>query len=361
VDHRVAPQGPDRQDPEARHRGAERGGAVVAPEPFELRDGSEVSLRPIAGADRQLLAAGFERLSPESRYRRFFSPVSHLSERQLDYLTDVDHHDHEALVALSPEGQFVGVARYVRTRPDVAEPAIVVADDWQGRGLARHMLDALADRARDEGVEYFVAPVLSENRAAIALFERLADGGASVRHDGIEVEMTIPLGTEAGATPSLRRVLHEVAAGSARPALTFLQRLTTSSAPPRRTRNAVVVGVPREDAAAARVASQASAVAGALGSEVHVVGVQRFLLDDRDEIEKRAGSLEERVRAAGVESVESHVSRGDLAAALIREAVSCGARLIVVDGTEPHASPPLLGSTWDHVTHHAPCAVLIAR
>jgi hypothetical protein len=46
---------------------------------------------------------------------------------------------------------------------------------------------------------------------------------------------------------------------------------------------------------------------------------------------------------------------------LIREAVRTGARLIVVDGTEPQASAPLLGSTWDHVTHHAPCAVLIAR
>ncbi|MEA2469170.1 MAG: hypothetical protein QOE38_168 [Thermoleophilaceae bacterium] len=315
-------------------------------------------LRPIAASDRQLLEDGFERLSPESRYRRFFSPVAHLSSRQLDYLTHVDHRDHEALVAVA-DGELVGVARYVRTQPGVAEPAIVVIDDWQGRGLAGQMLDALADRARAEGVERFVAPVLAENRPAIGLFERLAEGGATLRHDGREVELTIPLGAESGATPSLRRVLHEVAAGTVRPALTFWQRITTSSEPRARTGNVVVVGVPATDAIET-VASAAASVAGPLGSELHVVAVRRFLLDDRDELAERTQALVGRLGAAGLTvSIKEH--RGDLAATLIREAVRTGARLIVVDGTEPEASAPLLGSTWDHVTHHAPCAVLIAR
>ena len=57
----------------------------------------------------------------------------------------------------------------------MAEPAIVVADDWQGRGLASHLLDALVDRAREEGVERFVAPVLADNTAAIRLLERLGE------------------------------------------------------------------------------------------------------------------------------------------------------------------------------------------
>jgi len=325
---------------------------------LELRDGSAVDVRPISPADRQRLSDGFDQLSPESRYRRFFSPVAHLSERQLDYLTDVDHRDHEALVALA-EGtdEVVGVARYVRIRPDVAEPAIVVADAWQGRGLARQLLDLLADRAREEGVETFVAPVLSENRAAIRLFEQLGD--ATVRHDGIELELTIPLGEAPGATPPLRRLLRAVAAGSARPALTFWQRITTSSAPRAKTRNAVVVGVPRAEALE-RVADVTADVASALGAEVHLVAARRFLLDDADELAGRLRSVEERLQARGVE-VDSHWRRGDLAASLISEAVRSGARLIVVDGTEPHAGAPLPGSTWDHVTHHAPCAVLVAR
>jgi hypothetical protein len=50
----------------------------------ELDDGSPVLIRPIAPDDREALAAGFERLSPESRYRRFFAPVHKLIRRQLD-------------------------------------------------------------------------------------------------------------------------------------------------------------------------------------------------------------------------------------------------------------------------------------
>jgi RimJ/RimL family protein N-acetyltransferase len=327
---------------------------------LELRDGSSLQLRPIDASDRELLAQGFERLSPQSRYRRFFSPVAHLSKRQLDYLTDVDHHDHEALVAVDPDkGGLVGVARYVRTEPGIAEPAIVVSDDWQGRGLGSLLLDALADRAREEGVECFVAPILAENRGAIRLFERLSEGEATMRHDGIEVELTIPLGTEAGATPSLRGLLHAVAAGTARPALTFWQRITTSSEPRKRTRNVVVVGVPRAEGVEP-VAAAAASVAGALGAELRVVAVRRFLLDDREELDGRTRGFVERLRASGVEAVTEE-RRGDLAATLIREAVRSGARMIVVDGTEPHASAPLLGSSWDHVTHHAPCAVLVAR
>ena len=95
-----------------------------------------------------------------------------LSERDLDYLTRIDHHDHEALIALDrPGGDIVGVARFVRTGPEEAEPAIVVADDWQGRGLGRQLMGALADRALDEGVRRFRAPVLAEKN-----FHRIIGG-----------------------------------------------------------------------------------------------------------------------------------------------------------------------------------------
>jgi GNAT superfamily N-acetyltransferase len=312
----------------------------------------------VVPADRRLIAEGFERLSPESRYRRFFSPVTRLSERQLDYLTDVDHHDHEALLAIAEDTrEGVAVARYVRTRPGVAEPAIVVSDDWQGRGLASQLLDILADRARQEGIDCFVAPILAENRGAIALFERLGD--ATVRHDGIEVELTIPLGTQPGATPSLRQLLRDVATGTARPALTFWQRITTSNAPPAKTHNAIVVGLPAAGPVE-RLTEVAAAIAAALGAELQIVAARRFLLDDAADLDARLRRVEERLRADGLE-VTTHSRRGDLAASIISEAVRCGARLIVVDGTEPHGSTPLVGSVWDHVSHHAPCTVLVAR
>ena len=116
-----------------------------------LRDGSRLAIRPVEPDDRATIAEGFERLSPESRYRRFFGPMPELGERDLNYLTRVDHHDHEALVGIDAStGKAVGVARYVRTGPEVAEPAIVVTDDWQGRGAGSRLLAALVARAREE-------------------------------------------------------------------------------------------------------------------------------------------------------------------------------------------------------------------
>jgi nucleotide-binding universal stress UspA family protein len=151
-----------------------------------------------------------------------------------------------------------------------------------------------------------------------------------------------------------------VAAGSARPALTFWQRITTSDSPPAEVRNAVVIGLPRPGGGFERVVELAGEVAEAFGAEVQLVAAQRFMLDDAAELEERLRSAADRLGSRGL-SVDTQLRRGDLAAALIREAVRCGARMIVVDGTEPHASAPLVGSTWDHVSHHAPCAVLVAR
>lgn len=188
-----------------------------------LRDGAPVEVRPVEPDDRAALVEGFERLSPESRYRRFFGPMPRLSDRDLDYLTRVDHHDHEALVAVDAlTGDGIGVARYVRTGPDVAEPAIVVADDWQGRGVGGLLLDALAERATEEGVRRFEAPVLATNHEAIALLERL--GRTTRRPDGREVQLSIelPAGAPAGRWRSL---LAQFAAGTVQPARTLLDAL----------------------------------------------------------------------------------------------------------------------------------------
>ena len=189
-----------------------------------LADGSEVVVRPIEPADRDLLVEAFERLSPEARYRRFFSPVSRLSGRQLDYLTQIDHHDHEALIALDEaSGRLVGVARFVRTGPGEAEPAMVVADDWQGRGVATALLDRLVERALDEGIGGFRAPVLAGNTEAVRVLGRLGD--TEVSHRGTEVELSIALHEQPPRIEGLRGVLRAVAAGSVNPLVTFWHRL----------------------------------------------------------------------------------------------------------------------------------------
>ena len=173
-----------------------------------LRDGSRVDIRPVRPDDRELLRAGFERLSAESRYRRFLVPVDHLSDEWLTYLTDVDHHDHEALAALDPEsGRGVGVARFVRSeeRADVAEAAVTVADDWQGRGLGTLLLELLAARAREEGVAHFTALLLATNEEMLELLESLGPVRVLDRELGtIEVEAELPA---EGLSPQLRELL----------------------------------------------------------------------------------------------------------------------------------------------------------
>ena len=169
-----------------------------------LRDGTPVRLRLIGPADRARLAAGFEKLSPESRYLRFFAAMPHLPERMLDRLVATDGWKHVAIGAevasddaTASEG--LGVARFVRLEdaPDVAEVAVAVVDAKQGLGLGTILLRALVDAARERGVHRFRAMLLSENASARALLEALADD-VSVRreNDCLVYEVVLPERTE---------------------------------------------------------------------------------------------------------------------------------------------------------------------
>jgi RimJ/RimL family protein N-acetyltransferase len=146
------------------------------PERVALRDGSQVAIRPIRATDKARLRAGFERLSGQSRQRRFLVAMPRLSRRLVRYLTEVDHHDHEALVAIgADDGEPIGVARYVRSVTDAqaAEVAVAVVDHWHGRGVATELLRRLAQRAREEGIDCFTATCLADNDEALELLAEL--------------------------------------------------------------------------------------------------------------------------------------------------------------------------------------------
>ncbi|MBV9802206.1 MAG: GNAT family N-acetyltransferase [Solirubrobacterales bacterium] len=161
--------------------------------------------------DKPLLTAAFEELSDESRYRRFFTPVRSLDAPQLAYLTEVDHHDHEALLAIDMDtGSCSGVARFVRIGDDVAEAAVVVVDRYQRRGLGTELLERLATRARQEGVTRFYAVVLAENREAVALLENLGNVTRGREGEVLRFDIALP---ETGAGPTLRGLLRAAAAG----------------------------------------------------------------------------------------------------------------------------------------------------
>ena len=149
-------------------------------------------MRPIEPSDKPALQRGFERLSEESVYKRFLSPLNELRPMDLIYLTEVDHHDHEALIAFDEQtGEPVGVARYVRSAadPTAAEFAITVVDDWQRRGVGTELVRRLSERAREEGVKRFTAALLAQNHEMRGLLEKLGGfrlkGGVS---SVIEVE-----------------------------------------------------------------------------------------------------------------------------------------------------------------------------
>lgn len=149
---------------------------------IKLRDGARIRVRPIQPDDKPALQRGFELLSEDSVYQRFLSPISELRPMDLVYLTEVDHHDHEALIAFDEEtGEPVGVARYVRAAddPEAAEFAITVVDDWQRRGVGTELVKQLSDRAREEGVRRFTALLLAQNHEMRGLLEKL--GGFRLR------------------------------------------------------------------------------------------------------------------------------------------------------------------------------------
>lgn len=145
-----------------------------------LPDGTTVSIRPLVAADRRWLAAAVERLSPESRYSRFLSPLRTLDEPLLARLVDsVDGIDHVAVVAeLDPDGPAAAraaVGRYVRwpDDPTSAELAITVTDVVQGRGVGRVVAAHLAAVARRGGIRDFTAVVGADNIASLRTLARL--------------------------------------------------------------------------------------------------------------------------------------------------------------------------------------------
>ena len=164
-----------------------------------LRDGTPVRLRFIGPADRARLAAGFQKLSRESRYLRFFTAMPNLPDRILDRLVATDGSKHVAIGAEvasdDPAAEGLGVARFIRLddAPDVAEVAVAVVDAKQQLGLGRLLLRALVEAARERGVRRFRATVLTENTPAQALLHGLADDVTVRRENGSFVyEIVLP-------------------------------------------------------------------------------------------------------------------------------------------------------------------------
>jgi acetyl coenzyme A synthetase (ADP forming)-like protein len=155
-----------------------------------LADGGTARVRPSRPDDEPALLALYERLSDESIYLRFFSPVPRPTAVQLERITSIDYVDHMVLVA-ELGADIVAVARYDRVAPDEAEVAFAVADDQQQRGLATLLLEHLAGIAREHGIRTFAADTLPGNSKMLNVFaaagwaakSRFEDGTVRVRFE----------------------------------------------------------------------------------------------------------------------------------------------------------------------------------
>lgn len=161
-----------------------------------LDDGTRVLFRPIRPSDKQRLQSGLQRLSPEARYMRFFRHVDRFTDEQLRYLTEVDMIDHVAWVAILPDetpAPGVGVARWIRMEADpaVAEGAVTVIDDFQGRGIGSTLLYLAARSALERGVRAFRVYALGDNHKVMELLNAL--GAQPGGWDGGVLELTVPL------------------------------------------------------------------------------------------------------------------------------------------------------------------------
>jgi GNAT superfamily N-acetyltransferase len=187
-------------------------------ESARLRDGTDIVLRTIRPDDKEQLRAGFERLSERSRYLRFHGVKTELSDAELKYLTEVDGVHHVAIVALreidgGEEG--LGVARLVElaAEPGVAEAAITVLDEHQGKGIGKLLFQRLVAAGAERGITRVRCMVLGSNQALLDLLKTIP-GASTVSIEGgvatIDIEVPREEPREGGLYELLRLAARRV-------------------------------------------------------------------------------------------------------------------------------------------------------
>ena len=150
---------------------------VFEPLAVRLRDGTAVTLRAIRAEDADKLQTAIRSLSAESQYSRFFSSMSELTPQLLDRATHPHAKSELQLVAVTGVGLhdgIIGGARYAATATEGdCEFAVAVVDAWQGRGLARLLLETLMRTARAHGFARMEGYILATNAAMLGLASRL--------------------------------------------------------------------------------------------------------------------------------------------------------------------------------------------
>jgi GNAT superfamily N-acetyltransferase len=161
----------------------------------QTRDGRRLQIRALQPGDKAEMLAAVGRISAQSLYKRFFGVKRHFSDKEVDFFLNVDFKSHVALVAVVEENgtpTIAGGGRFVVVRPEKAEVAFAVVDDYQGQSIGTALLRHLASLAREAGLSQLIAEVLPTNTPMLKVFEK-SGMPVSLRHDRGSVHVTIGL------------------------------------------------------------------------------------------------------------------------------------------------------------------------
>lgn len=144
---------------------------------WQMPDGTDLTIRPIRPEDAEIEQAFVRNLSAESKYFRFMDTLQELSQPMLVRFTQIDYDREMALIAVLEEDgheKELGVCRYVASHDgQTCEFALVVADEWQKKGIGNKLMNCLFDAARARGIKLMQGEVLATNRSMLELVRRL--------------------------------------------------------------------------------------------------------------------------------------------------------------------------------------------
>src|SRR5574342_856142 len=150
-------------------------------------DGHIIALRPVQPDDAESLLALYHDTGEDSRHLRFFSFGRAPIDREVKRLTRTSAPDHHAVAAWDGT-RAIGVASYERLAdPTQAEFAVLVADDWHGRGVGTLLIEELAAHARNHGVGELLGDVLAVNTGMLRLATNIAPHAAIDRGSDVDV------------------------------------------------------------------------------------------------------------------------------------------------------------------------------